>query len=144
VDVDGDPSTVDPLIITDGNMQIHISGCDFAVSLANTGTARLSPLPGGSDLADRVAWLAPATPNPAGRATAIRFNVPRATNVSLRVFDASGRVVRELVGGHLAAGRYATTWDLSDRSGHRVSRGVYFLRLAVEDKVVTRSMSVIR
>jgi len=28
VDIDGDPATVDPLIITDGNMQIHISSCD--------------------------------------------------------------------------------------------------------------------
>jgi hypothetical protein len=28
VDVDGNPGTVDPLTITDGNMQIHISSCD--------------------------------------------------------------------------------------------------------------------
>lgn len=28
IDVDGNPATVDPVTITDGNMQIHISSCD--------------------------------------------------------------------------------------------------------------------
>lgn len=28
IDIDGDPSTVDPITITDGNLQIHISSCE--------------------------------------------------------------------------------------------------------------------
>jgi hypothetical protein len=28
IDIDGDPSTVDPVTITDGNLQLHISSCD--------------------------------------------------------------------------------------------------------------------
>ena len=40
VDVDENPATVDPLIITDGNMQIHVSGCTAAaMNVANSMTA---------------------------------------------------------------------------------------------------------
>lgn len=144
VDVDHDPATVDPLTITDGNMQIHISSCDFAVSKAGGDVAKLAPLPGAPSATDGLAWLAPASPNPTGKNAALRFGIPRGANVSLRLFDASGRVVRELVGGYLPAGRYSASWDLNDGSGHRVSRGIYFLRFAVEGKVLTRSLSVIR
>lgn len=34
VDMDGDPATVDPLTITGGNMQLHISGCDKSLTLS--------------------------------------------------------------------------------------------------------------
>jgi hypothetical protein len=34
VDVDGNPATVDPVTITDGNMQIHITSCDDPALLA--------------------------------------------------------------------------------------------------------------
>ena len=33
VDIDGDPATVDPLIITDGNMQLHDTSCDAPVTV---------------------------------------------------------------------------------------------------------------
>lgn len=38
VDVDGNPATMDPLTITDGNMQIHISSCTAAASIMNSAT----------------------------------------------------------------------------------------------------------
>jgi len=145
VDVDGDPATVDPLIITDGNLQIHVSSCDVSILVGGVpDLARLTPLPGSSTIGDGAAWLAPAAPNPTGTKAAMRFGVPRSANVSLRVFDASGRAVRELVGGYLPAGRYSASWDLNDGSGHRVSRGVYFLRLSHEGTILTRSITVTR
>lgn len=35
IDIDGDPETVDPITITGGNLQIHISSCDDPPSWAN-------------------------------------------------------------------------------------------------------------
>ena len=147
VDIDGNPATVDPLIITDGNLQIHVSSCDFSTSTlvsSGAGAAMLAPMPGLAGGEDGVAWLAPISPNPTGKNAAVRFGLPKSGNVSLRVFDATGRVVRELAGGRLPAGRYTASWDLTDGSGHRVSRGIYFLRLGMEGTIRTQTISVIR
>jgi hypothetical protein len=40
VDMDGDPATVDPLIITDGNMQIHDTSCDTPAIVSTTTRAK--------------------------------------------------------------------------------------------------------
>ncbi|MBI1797556.1 MAG: carboxypeptidase regulatory-like domain-containing protein [Candidatus Eisenbacteria bacterium] len=41
VDIDGNPATVDPVTITDGNMQIHISSCsDPALAAAEAASAK--------------------------------------------------------------------------------------------------------
>ena len=47
--------------------------------------------------------LAPNAPNPFNPRTTIRFETPSADDVSLRVYDVSGRLVRTLVHGELAA-----------------------------------------
>ncbi|UCG43072.1 MAG: T9SS type A sorting domain-containing protein, partial [candidate division WOR-3 bacterium] len=49
--------------------------------------------------------------------------------VSLQVFDASGRVVRTLISGRRAAGTYTTTWNGKDDAGRKLARGIYFVRL---------------
>jgi len=68
------------------------------------------------------AFLRSPAPNPVTSRTTMRFGVPRETNVSLRVFDAAGRVVRDLHNGSMGAGEYASTWDLS-RTTAAASRG---------------------
>lgn len=40
VDVDGDPATVDPITITDGNLQIHITSCDAPAPTLASRTGR--------------------------------------------------------------------------------------------------------
>jgi flagellar hook capping protein FlgD len=72
--------------------------------------------------------LVPA-PNPFQEATAIHFELPDAADVDVRVFDASGRRVRTLWTGHVAAGMRSVTWDGADDAGRRLSPGVYVIRL---------------
>lgn len=71
-----------------------------------------------------------ARPNPFGAATQVRFALPRATLVELRVFDVSGRPVRTLLGGaFLEAGAHDASWDGRDDAGEQLGSGIYFLRL---------------
>jgi hypothetical protein len=138
VDVDGNPATMDPVTITDGNMQIHISSCD-----ATTTTAlRAAPSSEGVSDAKGVAWLGVPYPNPGRTLSTLRFGLPKATSVSLRVFDAAGRLVRELENGLLPAGEYASTWDLRGTRGDRVAAGVYFVRMALGSQVISRVVTV--
>jgi hypothetical protein len=66
-------------------------------------------------------------PNPASTAR-INFVLPRATNVSLGVFDLQGRQVASLASGRLPAGTYTKEWRPS-ASQMKGGSGVYFYRL---------------
>ncbi|MBN2465884.1 T9SS type A sorting domain-containing protein [candidate division WOR-3 bacterium] len=68
-------------------------------------------------------------PNPVRSRVSIAWAQPAAGRVSVKVYDAAGRVVRDLVGGKLDAGRYSLTWDGLAEDGGRVSDGVYFCQL---------------
>ena len=77
----------------------------------------------------RLALLSPR-PNPFNPRTEIRLDLPRQGAVWLRIYDASGRLVRTLVGGAtLPPGTRAVSWDGSDDAGRAAASGVYFVRL---------------
>lgn len=140
VDVDGDPSTVDPLTITDGNMQIHISSCTTPV-LASALRPVREETRTTTSLPAEVSFAAPR-PNPAGENAVLSYTLPHDASVSLAVYDVAGRVVRQLQDGTSYAGWHSVTWNLRAQDGSRVSRGMYFARLKVGDRVFSRQIVV--
>lgn len=74
-------------------------------------------------------------PNPFNPSTSIRFQLPEASIVSLKVFDALGREVAVLVDGLKASGRYIVNWNSAG-----VPSGVYFYRLQAGKFVETKKM----
>ena len=136
VDVDHDPATMDPVTITDGNMQMHASSCDAPLALINTTPDEGAGATGGT------AFFATPFPNPGSGARVMRFGLPAASTVSIRVFDAAGRLVRELENGNLPAGEYRTTWDLRNGDGQAVPAGIYFVRTSLGQQAFTRSITV--
>jgi hypothetical protein len=73
--------------------------------------------------------LASCSPNPFRSHTQISYALPNAGNVSLRVYDVTGRTVRTLASGHQKAGSYSVSWDARNGHGKQVPYGVYFYRL---------------
>lgn len=82
--------------------------------------------------------------NPIRAKAAVRFHVPRARELSLGVFDVSGRPVQTLADGWQAAGTHSLTWDGRDARGRQVPGGVYYLRLSAGDTSESRPLIVIR
>jgi hypothetical protein len=68
-------------------------------------------------------------PNPFNPETRIRLDVPMRSPVSLEIFDVTGRLVRTLYQGTLAAGTHELTWDSRDNSGRTAATGLYFCRM---------------
>lgn len=92
-------------------------------------------VPGGD--APKIAWLGPATPNPAHEGTLFRIRLPREAAVDFALFDLRGRSVSLLARGVLPAGEHPVRWDGRDRAGAPAPSGLYFYRLRVEDRVLT-------
>jgi hypothetical protein len=72
-------------------------------------------------------------PNPFTRTTEIAYDLPKDCQVSLRVYDATGRLVKTLVSGVELAGYRSVTWNGTDAQGRRVASGVYFYHFVTEE-----------
>ena len=73
--------------------------------------------------------LGAATPNPFNPTTTLPFAMAEPGVVTIRVFDAAGRLVRELWNGMTPAGAAEVTWDGQSVHGVPVSSGMYFAEL---------------
>jgi hypothetical protein len=73
-----------------------------------------------------------AVPNPFNPSTEIRFSLPRAGSVEVRIYDVGGRLVRSEAPGVLTAGGHAVTWNGVDQKGAPVGSGIYFVRLFLD------------
>lgn len=68
-------------------------------------------------------------PNPFNPTTAIRFQLPVASDVKLAIYNTMGQLVRTLASGEFASGAHSVVWDATDDAGVRVASGVYLYRL---------------
>ena len=92
----------------------------------------------------QVLWLSPPAPNPARGEALFRFVLPRGGRVSIGLFDAGGRLVRELARGEFTSGEHPVRWDGRNADGRNAASGIYHVRLEVEGRSVTRRLVVAR
>jgi hypothetical protein len=78
-------------------------------------------------------------PNPFNPSTTIAFALPKLSEVTLKIFDASGREVATLVEGKLPAGKHEVVLDASP-----FSSGVYFYRLQAGEFSQTRRLMLVK
>jgi len=83
-------------------------------------------------------------PNPATRGAAIAYELARPARVALRLFDASGRLLRVLVDGAQPGGGHQLVWDGRGADGASVAPGVYFFRLEADGVSGTQKLLVVR
>jgi hypothetical protein len=84
-------------------------------------------------------------PNPLVSNASIAFALDRQTHVRLRIYDASGRLVRTLVDETKAAGdSHSVIWDGTDDLGQSLPAGVYFCRFITENLSQSRKMILLK
>ncbi|RKZ11222.1 hypothetical protein DRQ53_07545 [bacterium] len=128
------------------------------ISRAGTVTQENVPPPDGIEFRDRffvrggvqtAAPSAPSTlllrglsaaPNPFNPGTQLSFILGARTDVSVIVYDVSGRRIRTLHSGVLQADLHVMRWNGTDDSGRVVASGVYYFRVnAGEESVVLKA-----
>ena len=93
--------------------------------------------------------LAQNFPNPFNPETWIPYQLNKATEVTIHIYDASGRLVRTLELGWQPTGSYMTAssaayWDGRNEVGERVASGIYFYTLQTQDFTATRKMVILK
>ncbi|MDZ7289193.1 MAG: S8 family serine peptidase [candidate division KSB1 bacterium] len=83
-------------------------------------------------------------PNPFNPSTQIRFSLSRTSTVSLRIYDANGRLVRKWSRERHQAGEHAIVWDGNDQQGLPVTSGMYFGELFLGTERRVAKMMLIR
>jgi len=69
-------------------------------------------------------------PNPFNSQTAIRFNLPHSSQVSIKIYDIQGKLIRSLLTGQIwGTGSHIISWNGVDDYGKTVSSGEYFYKL---------------
>ena len=93
--------------------------------------------------------LAQNFPNPFNPETWIPYQLNKATEVKISIYDVSGRLVRSLDLGWQPTGSYMTPssaayWDGRNTVGERVASGIYFYTLQTSDFAATRRMVILK
>ena len=78
-------------------------------------------------------------PNPFNPTTTISFRLLERSFVTLRIYDARGQEISELISGELPAGTHARQWN-----GAKLASGVYFYRLQAGPHTETRKLMLLR
>ncbi len=99
-------------------------------SPASTGGGRAIELMAGT-IAGQLE-LAGANPAPSH---VLQYSVPQTARVSVRIYNAAGRLVRTVIDQDAAAGSFRATWDGQADDGAYAARGVYFARYTADGKV---------
>jgi len=83
-------------------------------------------------------------PNPFNPVTKVQFRLSQDAQMSLRVYDVHGRLVRTLINSYLAAGLRTVAWDGKDDGGRAVASGTYFLRLQGGGTYLSRTVDLVK
>jgi hypothetical protein len=123
-----------------GGVFYKVTATDFSGNESDAATAETVTDVGRLQL-PRAFALHSNLPNPFNPRTLIRYDVPEGGGeVTLRIFDVSGRLVKTLVAARRSAGRQSVRWDGRDEAGRAVASGVYFCRMQADSFVQTRKL----
>ena len=106
----------------------------------NTGTTQTT----GAETPGAKLALEQNHPNPFNPSTTIRFYLPEASFVTLKIYDASGREIATLVNEVRSDGTHSIDWNGKNSIGTPMHSGVYFYELRTERGLESKKMILIR
>ncbi len=93
--------------------------------------------------------LHPNYPNPFNPETWIPYQLAKDTEITIRIYNTSGEIVRTLFSGHQASGYYisrgqAAHWDGRNELGEAVASGIYIYELETPIFKQTRKLVIVK
>lgn len=123
---------------TCGLLGARAVGCDSSVGNGGGETP-----PEGGEVPE-VTRLRHSYPNPFNPVTTVRFELRRDSRAKVCIFDAAGRLVRQLLDEERTAGGHEITWQGRSDDGRSVAAGVYFIRLESDGLVDMQRVTLVK
>ncbi len=73
--------------------------------------------------------LRPAYPNPFNPTTRIQYDLLKAANITVDIYDITGKLVKILINQQQEPGLKQVAWDATDRTGNQVGASIYLYRI---------------
>jgi hypothetical protein len=83
-------------------------------------------------------------PNPFNSTTTITFNYSEGGDARIGIYDIQGRLIKELKARISQGGDKKAVWDATSNSGRRVSSGIYFARVEMDNYSSTIKLVYLR
>ena len=78
-------------------------------------------------------------PNPFNPETEVKFQLSDSRDISLKVYDITGRLAAELFNGNMSAGEHSVIWNAANQSS-----GMYFVALQSEGRTFTQKCLLLK
>ncbi|RMZ49533.1 T9SS C-terminal target domain-containing protein [Candidatus Marinimicrobia bacterium PRS2] len=128
-DSDGVPDGCDDCSDSASGATVDETGCELTAAISQIG----SNLPAEFSISQNF-------PNPFNPVTSITFDVAEMDEVSLIVYDLTGKEVATLVSGTYTPGTYKVEWNAVNNAGDGIVSGMYIYRYISSEKAITRKM----
>jgi hypothetical protein len=133
--------TIDDVLYSTTTPQVRVPSLwDYC----SDATADVPAGPATPDANAAFATLMQSFPNPMSPRTTIRFDLKRAGEASLTIYDVTGRRVATLLRGALQAGPHDVQWNGRDDNGNLLRSGVYLYELAMGKDRLSRRIALMR
>ena len=127
---------------------VGYSGCEFGYAVVlkyTSGPDVVESPPSDDSFHPKTFELFQNYPNPFNLETTIEFFLPKASRVSLSIYDIRGRVVRKLLNKRsLSSGYHKVLWNGRDQQGKSISSGVYLCILESEGNYSVKKLVAIK
>ena len=74
----------------------------------------------------------------------IKYQIPKPSNVVIRIYNQNGQIVRTLVHRQMEAAHHSVNWDGRDDAGSMVASGIYFYKIKTVDFIEVKKMIMIQ
>jgi len=83
-------------------------------------------------------------PNPFNPSTTIHYEIPKAGEIEISIFNMNGRLIKNIVNQNQQAGTHKVVWNGINKTGNKVSSGLYIYTVRFEDTISSKKMILLK
>lgn len=83
-------------------------------------------------------------PNPASDKTVISFDIKKQSDVLIKIYNNSGKLIKEIERGNCQQGENKILWDCIDNNGSEVLNGIYFYEVIIENHIQSNKIIILK
>lgn len=114
---------------------------DYVTILSNDAVLAITGF--GAQILDKYK-LSQNYPNPFNPTTNIDFEMSRAGEVDITIYDLNGRMVNTIASGYMEIGSHTVKWNGLDSHGNTVASGVYFYTMKANGITLSKQMTFLK